>query len=186
MEKSRLYTGTGDKGTTSLVGGQRVGKDSVRLEAYGTLDEFSSHLGIVEALEANDDALRTLLRNIQNRLFNIGAYLATEPAPGEKPEPFGLSQDHCREIEEAIDALDAAVPKIKSFVLPGGCMASAQAHVARTVCRRAERRIVALARESWVSPLVLTYFNRLSDFLFILSRWYNFRAGVQEIVWTKD
>ena len=185
MEKSRLYTGTGDKGDTSLVGGQRVGKDSVRLEAYGTVDEFSAHIGVLDALPHNEAAVKSLFRNIQNRLFNIGAYLATGPEKDTHPEPYGLSDDDIREIEEAIDALDASVPKIRGFVLPGGCEASAQAHVTRTVCRRAERRIIALSREAYVSPLVVRYFNRLSDFLFILARSYNVRAGVDELTWQK-
>lgn len=186
MEKSRLYTGTGDAGTTSLVGGTRINKDNPRLEAYGTVDEFSSHLGLLLASDKNEIAIQSLLRNIMNRLFNVGAYLATEPAPGTEPQPQGLTDEDCKEVEQAIDALDSQVPKLYSFVLPGGAVEAARAHIARTVCRRAERRIVTLASHSYVAPIVLTYFNRLSDFLFILARHYNHQAGVGELLWKKD
>ena len=186
MEKSRLYTGTGDMGSTSLVGGQRVGKDDTRLEAYGTVDEFSSHLGVILASTNIETAIRSVLTSVQNRLFNIGAYLATEPNPGTEPKPVGLTEADCKEIEQVIDALDAEVPKANAFILPSGTAEAAHAHVARTVCRRAERRIVALSRSSYVAPVVLTYFNRLSDFLFILARSFNHRAGVEETIWKKN
>lgn len=185
MEKSKLYTRTGDDGTTSLVGGQRVPKDSPRLNAYGTVDEFSSHIGLLFASDKNEIAVQSLLRNILNRLFNVGAYLATAPEPGAEPQPAGLTEEDCREIEQAIDALDAQVPAIRAFVLPTGTVEAAQAHIARTVCRRAERCIIALSRESYVAPIVITYFNRLSDFLFILARSYNYRAGIEETTWSK-
>ncbi|MBP3298062.1 MAG: cob(I)yrinic acid a,c-diamide adenosyltransferase [Muribaculaceae bacterium] len=186
MEKSKLYTRTGDTGTTSLVGGQRAQKDDVRLEAYGTVDEFSAHLGLLLANDTNEIAIQSILRNILNRLFNVGAYLATAPEPGTEPQPQGLTDDDVKEIEQAIDALDAQTPKVNSFVLPAGTEAASQAHIARTVCRRAERRIVALSRTSYVAPIVLTYFNRLSDFLFILARFYNFQAGIAETLWSKE
>lgn len=186
MEKSKLYTGTGDAGTTSLVGGQRAEKDDIRLEAYGTIDELSSHLGLLLATSDSSIAVQAQLRHIQNKLFNIGAYLATKPEPGAKPEPAGLGAEDIKDLEEGIDALDAEVPKAKAFILPGGTVGSAQAHVARTVCRRAERHIVSLARQSYVSPTLLTYINRLSDFLFILARAYNFNAQVEDYIWEKD
>lgn len=186
MEKSKLYTGTGDAGSTSLVGGQRIGKDDLRLEAYGTIDEFSSHLGLLLALPGASVAVAAQLTHIQNKLFNLGAYLATAPEPDTQPQPWGLTEEDCRDIEEGIDALDAQVPKVNAFILPGGVQAAAQAHVARTVCRRAERHIVALSRTSYVSPIVLRYLNRLSDFLFILARAYNYNAGKEDILWKKD
>lgn len=186
MEKSKLYTGTGDAGSTSLVGGTRIGKDSVRLEAYGTIDELSSHIGLLLAVGNSSIAEQALLNHIQNKLFNVGAYLATQPEEGAKPEPSGLTEEDIKDVEEGIDALDKAVPKVNAFVLPGGTVSAAQAHVARTVCRRAERHIIALSRESYVSPIVLKYINRISDFLFILARAYNFNAGVEDILWQKD
>lgn len=186
MKKSKLYTGTGDTGTTSLVGGVRARKDDIRLEAYGTIDELSGHLGLLLALSDSPTAVQAQLRHIQHKLFNIGAYLATKPAPDARPEPAGLTAEDIKDLEEGIDALDAEVPKANAFILPGGTVPSAQAHVARTVCRRAERLIVALARENYVSPTLLKYVNRLSDYLFILARAYNFNAHVEDLIWEKD
>lgn len=186
MEKSRLYTGTGDTGMTSLASGQRVRKDSVRLEAYGTVDEFSSHLGLLEAFGINPPQLAALFRNIQNKLFNIGAYLATEPSDADpQPRPFGIDTSDIAALEEAIDSIDARLEPMRCFILPGGCAESAQAHVARTVSRRAERRILTLAAQSYVDPVVLTYFNRLSDLLFAVARLYNRLKGVSDVAWQK-
>lgn len=183
MEKSKLYTGTGDKGTTSLVGGQRVAKDGLRLEAYGTVDEFSAHLGLLTGSKESSVAVCALLLGIQNKLFNIGAYLATAGVEGTKPDPRGLTDDDIKVVEQGIDAIDGGLPKLSAFILPGGTRAAVEAHIARTVCRRAERCIVRLTREEYVSPLVLTYFNRISDLLFALSRHYNYAAGVPETTW---
>lgn len=185
MEKSRLYTGTGDDGTTSLVGGERVRKDSVRLEAYGTVDELSAYLGVLQAYSLTPDYLKEALSDIQNRLFNIGAYLATAPADGARPQPYGLTEQDIAGMEQAIDRTDAQLEPMRCFILPGGCAESAGAHVARTVCRRAERRIITLASQSYVSPLVTRYFNRLSDLLFATARLYNKLAGVAETAWKK-
>lgn len=186
MKKSNLYTGTGDAGTTSLVGGARTTKDDIRLEAYGTIDELNSHIGLLLSLPGSSIAVASQLRHIQNKLFNLGAYLATQPADGDKPDPQGLTAEDIKDLEEGIDALDAEVPKANAFILPGGTQASAQAHVARTVCRRAERHMVALQANSYVSPIAMTYVNRLSDFLFILARAYNFNAQVEDYIWQKD
>lgn len=186
MEKSNLYTGTGDAGMTSLVGGTRISKDDIRIESYGTIDELSSMLGLLLALTDSSIAIQAQLRHIQNKLFNIGAYLATQPAPGTEPEPKGLTDEDIKDLEEGIDALDAEVPKANAFILPGGTVGAAQAHVARTVCRRAERHIIRLSRESYVSPILIKYINRLSDFLFILARAYNFNAQVEDYIWQKD
>lgn len=186
MKKSNLYTRTGDAGTTSLVGGQRVKKNSVRLEAYGTLDEFSSFLGcVLSAPECPADIKQQLL-SVQNMLFNLGGYLASAPEPGTTPPAWGLTPDHLRQIEQWIDTLDEQTPKINAFVLPGGCPLAAQAHVARTVCRRAERRILHLAEKSYVDPALISYVNRLSDYLFILARHLNHLAHIEEITWHKD
>lgn len=184
MEKSRLYTGGGDDGTTSLVGGERARKDSLRLDAYGTIDEFSAFLGWLAAMPLETE-IEEELKEVQNRLFDIGGYMASNPGDTGLPPVKALDESR-REIEGWIDRLDASTPKIRAFVLPGGCEAAARAHVARTVCRRAERRIVALAREEEVDEEVLRYFNRLSDYLFILSRYLNHKAGVDEIIWQQS
>lgn len=184
MTKSNLYTRTGDLGETSLVGGERVSKTSVRLEAYGTLDEFSSFLGVVLSHHDCPQEFRGQLLTIQNELFNLGAYLATALAPDSKPA-CGITPEKLADIEGWIDALDDSTPKIRAFVLPGGCELCAHTHVARSVCRRAERRILALAAESYVDPALLAYVNRLSDYLFILARHFNHLKGVEEITWQK-
>lgn len=186
MGKSILYTGTGDSGMTSLVGGTRVRKDSVRLEAYGTVDEFSSHLGLLQALPLTPQFLRDILAGVQNRLFDIGAYLAT-PAAEEGTAPLSpLTDADIQRIEKAIDDTDSRLEPMRCFILPGGSTESAQAHIARTVCRRAERRILTLHAQSPVDPRVLTYFNRLSDFLFAVARLYNTLAGVSDTPWQKQ
>ncbi len=186
MGKSMLYTGTGDSGMTSLVGGSRVRKDSVRLEAYGTLDEFSSHLGLLHALPLTPPALREIFVIIQNKLFDIGAYLATPPVENATPATSPLSPEDIEQIEKAIDDIDSRLQPMRSFILPGGSTQSAQAHIARTVCRRAERRILTLDAQSPVEPLVLTYLNRLSDLLFAAARLYNTLAQVQDTPWRKQ
>lgn len=183
MEKSKLYTRTGDQGTTSLVGGTRIRKDAMRLEAYGSLDEFSSFLGCVLSDPACPENQRQFLQGVQNMLFNLGGYLACEVPEGGQPPAWGLSTDDLEELEHMIDTLDSETPKVNAFVLPGGTPLSAQAHVARAVCRRAERRIITLAEREYVDPLLLSYVNRLSDYLFILARFFNHMAGVAEITW---
>ncbi len=185
-DKSLLYTRTGDNGTTSLVGGERVPKDSVRLESYGTIDELSSFIGAVLSDHSCPNNVRTILLKVQNKLFNIGCYLATASTIDSPSALFGLTRQDIAEIENNIDALDAATPKIRAFVLPGGTMLAAHAHIARTVCRRAERRILTLQAEAPVDNLVLEYINRLSDMLFIMARYINHQAGVAEITWDKN
>lgn len=185
MVKSNLYTRTGDSGTTSLVGGARIAKDSVRLEAYGTLDEFSSFLGCVLSDPKCTEEVKGQLIGVQNMLFNLGGYLASEVPEGEKPAAWGLTPDHIRQLEGWIDSLDEQTPKVNAFVLPGGCMLAAKTHVARAVCRRAERRIITLANQDYVDPALISYINRLSDYLFILARYFNFMEGVAEITWHK-
>lgn len=181
--KSNLYTGTGDTGTTSLVGGQRINKCSERLEAYGTLDEFSAFLGVVLSSPDCPQDLKIQMLHIQNRLFDVGCYLATPSDPSEKVSCKGIGSDEISMVERWIDILDAETPKIRNFILPGGTMLSAHCHVARTVCRRAERRIFALASTEYVDPMLLRWINRLSDYLFIATRVINHRARVEEIQW---
>lgn len=188
MTKSNLYTRTGDDGTTGLVGGSRELKTAPRIEAYGTVDELNSWLGLVASqpqLPAED---HDLILWIQNRLFDIGSHLACpEPAPGEQPilSP-GIDTESIARLESAIDRLDSSTPKAeKFFVLPGGCQASAMAQVARTVCRRAERRILTLHNVSPVDAFVRRFVNRLSDYLFILGRNLNHISGSPEIYWSR-
>lgn len=194
MAKSNLYTRTGDKGTTSLVGGTRIRKNSLRLDAYGTLDEFSAFLGVVLSNPECPEQIRKELREVQNMLFNLGGYLACESLPVDDkekvedrdlPKVWGLDEEDLQQLEGWIDRLDELTPKINAFVLPGGCPLSAHTHVARTVCRRAERVIFALAETEYVDPLLLRYINRLSDYLFILARYFNHLAVVDEITWQK-
>lgn len=188
MKKSPLYTRTGDAGATSLVGGTRTSKDSPRIEAYGTIDELNSHLGVIAAQPTLPEEERALLTQVQTRLFDIGGYLACDP-DSEFTLQAGVGQSDINLLEHAIDRLDASLPKMQSFVLPGGSMASAQTHVARTVARRAERRIVALANadtRSQIDPFVLRYINRLSDYLFALARFNNINQNVPEIFWQKN
>lgn len=183
MKKSPLYTRTGDDGTTSLVNGSRAPKTHPRIEAYGTIDEFSSLLGIVIASPECPQQQRTLLHEIQNQLFNIGCYLATPSTPDAPTSLYGLTTQALEHIEHAIDELDQAVPPVNAFVLPGGSLISAHCHVARSVCRRAERRIYTLAETEHVNPLVTKYINRLSDYLFILAKYVNHILGIPELTW---
>lgn len=182
--KSCLYTGTGDNGTTSLVGGERISKVCTRLEAYGTVDEFSSFLGVVLSNTHCPINLKEQLLEIQNRLFDAGCYLATAVKSNDKPSCNGIGVDAVERLENWIDAIDEETPKIRAFVLPGGCELAAHCHVARTVCRRAERRILELAIEEYVDPVMIRWFNRLSDYLFIAARYLNHIEGIAEITWT--
>lgn len=186
--KSPLYTATGDAGTTSLVGGMRAPKHSVRIEAYGTVDELNSHLGLLLAQMPDVNALSELRHTLtatQHHLFNLGSALATPVAPGTEPRP-GVTEAQIEALERAIDRADAAVPPLRQFVLPAGSVAAAQAHVARTVCRRAERRITALAQAEPVSPMVLRYVNRLSDLLFAAARLCNTATSTPEVAWNSS
>lgn len=181
--KSRLYTRTGDAGTTSLVGGTRVPKDSPRLEAYGTVDELNSWIGLVAASESISPERRDALRSVQHRLFDIGAALATEPESPWQPDFDGAAA--VAEIESLIDDIDAQLPPLRQFVLPGGHTDAARANIARAVARRAERRILALNATVTVDSHILQYINRLSDMLFALGREINIINGQDEIFWQK-
>lgn len=182
--KSTLYTRKGDRGDTSLVDGTRSPKDSLRLEAYGTIDELSSCIGLMCSYSDLPEEIRGQLNQVQHTLFEIGGYLAT-PVNEEADTSLSGIGKQTSELEEWIDILDEQTPKIRSFVLPGGSELSSRAHIARTVCRRAERRIVSLAREEFVDPEVATYINRLSDYLFIAARYANFIKGVADIPWKR-
>ena len=181
---ARIYTKTGDAGTTSLVGGTRVSKASIRLDAYGTADELNSHIGLLLALPSLPADICPMLNKIQHRLFNLGAQLATEPQSAYQPQ--GVTSEDVAQIEAEIDRIDAALPRHNQFILPGGNVASAQANVARTVARRCERHMVRMHTNGInVDPDALRYINRLSDYLFVISRYINISAGVDEIFWDK-
>ncbi|HVP39518.1 MAG TPA: cob(I)yrinic acid a,c-diamide adenosyltransferase [Candidatus Saccharimonadales bacterium] len=189
---TRVYTRAGDAGETQLVGGQRVPKDSLRIQAYGTVDELNAVLGL--ARTANREApgpeearaeVETALKRIQNELFNLGSDLATRAADRHPQQPR-IEPRHVKRLEEDLDRLNAGLPMLKSFVLPGGGWVSAFLHQARTVCRRAERLVVQLAREEEISEPDLPYLNRLSDYLFVLGRWAARQRGEDEPLWEAE
>lgn len=168
---------------TSLVGGKRVSKDCARLEAYGTVDELNSHLGLLLA-SLTDEMVKNSVVECQNVLFSVGAVLATEAEEG-KPMAQAVNSEDIVALEKQMDEWNASLPGWRGFVLPGGVESAARAQVCRTVCRRAERRILALAQEAEVPQEVMQYMNRLSDFLFVLALHENFLAGSDEIIWQK-
>ena len=182
MKITKVYTRTGDKGETSIVGGIRMKKCSERLEAYGTVDELSSHLGLLAAMMAEGED-RDLIIRVQNNLFNVCTNLATDQSQTPLYPSAKLADGEIELLEQEVDRIMKLLPERQGFVLPGGTQTAAQAHVCRTVCRRAERRIVALAEVAVVNPEVQQYINRLSDYLFVLAKKINFNAGVSEIVW---
>jgi cob(I)alamin adenosyltransferase len=178
----KIYTKTGDTGTTALISGRRVAKSDLRIDAYGTVDELNACIGLVRDQPVNEPR-RALLKEIQDRLFTLGALLATDPDKQvRKPIPDLFDSDVER-LEREMDAMTARLPELRHFVLPGGHEAVSVAHLARTVCRRAERRVVELAAEAEVEPLVVRYLNRLSDYLFVLSRQMAQDLGAEEVKW---
>ncbi len=183
--KGKVYTRTGDAGTTSLVSGNRVSKDDVRVEAYGTVDELNSNIGVLlHSTKLDEHDVIALLRKAQNKLFNIGAYLANDAADATL---YGLKQEDITELEQMMDKMSEELPPMRGFILPGGSRLSATADRCRTVTRRAERRVVSLTKvAAHVEPLVLEYLNRLSDFFFVFARYNNIRNQVEEIYWDKD
>lgn len=178
----KVYTKTGDQGMTSLIGGTRVPKNSVRLEAYGNVDELNSYIGLIRSLVA-DKSVAEELASIQMRLFDVGGNLATDPNGKTQKTPVGVEDTDIEELEKAIDRIEAEVPPLRFFVLPGGNEMVAFCHIARTVCRRAERRILDLNQETAVEEQVIKYINRLSDYLFMLSRKLAHDTGVEELKW---
>jgi cob(I)alamin adenosyltransferase len=178
----KIYTKTGDEGETGLFGAPRVRKDAPRIEAYGTVDELNACLGAVRAEPLAAD-LDELLMQVQHELFDLGAELAT-PDTAKRSLP-GLGPKQIEALEQAIDRYEEALPPLQQFILPGGCQAAAALHVARTVCRRAERRLVTLAAQEPISPTLVVYLNRLGDLLFVLARVANQRAGRPDTPWQK-
>jgi cob(I)alamin adenosyltransferase len=187
---TRIYTRTGDDGTTALVGGERVHKSDPRIEAYGTVDELNAVLGMVRDHNqryiqdlATRTELETLLQEIQQRLFDLGSSLATRLESRYPGQPV-LQAEQVTALEQAIDTMNAELQPLRSFVLPGGGPVASVLHLARTVCRRAERRTLTLAEHEPVSPEDVKYLNRLSDLLFVASRWIAHRTGEPEPLWT--
>jgi cob(I)alamin adenosyltransferase len=178
----KIYTKTGDTGQTGLFGGTRVSKASARVASYGDVDELNSLLGVVCAHE-QEVAVRAQLERIQSELFTLGAELASTPDKHVNTGVELLDENDITRFEHEIDALEADLSPLKSFVLPGGCPQAARLHLARTTCRRAEREVVALAALEPVRPEILRYLNRLSDLLFVMARHANFRAKVADIPW---
>jgi cob(I)alamin adenosyltransferase len=178
----KIYTKTGDSGTTGLLGSGRVSKDDLRIEAFGTIDELNAALGLARALGI-DPSADAVAAALQDELFVVGSALA-DPDPAG-PFHAAINAEHVRVLEERIDALEAELTPLAQFILPGGSAAAAQLHQARTICRRAERRVVTLGQRpgEHVAPVVLVYLNRLADLLFVLARAVNRRAGVADIPW---
>lgn len=187
INKSSLYTRTGDLGSTALADGTRVKKNHLRVSAYGDIDELNSFIGLL--LSTNHDWLKSEDREFmawtQNKLFDLGAYLATD-SKGSMTEAAGFGQDAISKVEHEIDRLDSQLEPLKAFILPGGALQASLANVCRTICRRAERHIVTLNDNIWVDPNVLRFINRLSDYFFALGRYINFNAHVEEKTWHKE
>jgi cob(I)alamin adenosyltransferase len=179
----KIYTKTGDKGTTTLIGGTKVSKSNIRIETYGTVDELNSWIGLVND-QINHKHSKKILKEIQDRLFTIGSSLACDPEKEPKMKIPDLHETDIELLEKEIDRMNEKMPAMKSFILPGGHVAVSSAHVARCVCRRSERLCVTLLDQNmFVEQLVLKYLNRLSDYLFVLARFIGFRLKVEEIPW---
>lgn len=180
---NRIYTKGGDRGQTSLVGGQRISKDALRIECYGTVDELNAFVGMATVSAADAvPPLVQILRRVQHELFNLGSILATRPEDVHPKQPRVTSAEIQR-LEQEIDAMNADLPPLRSFVLPGGSRISTELHACRTICRRVERIAVRLAREEPVPAEVIEYLNRLSDAFFVWSRWSNHILNVPEVLW---
>ena len=179
----KIYTKTGDAGKTSLIGGTKVQKSHIRIESYGTVDELNSFVGLV-ADSFEDTHTIELLREIQDRLFTIGSSLACDPDKETSMKIPDLNEKDIELLEQEIDKMNEVLPEMKSFIIPGGSIAVSNAHIARCVCRRAERNVVLLlSQDTFVEPLVIKYLNRLSDYLFVLARYIGLKGGVVEIPW---
>ncbi len=178
----KIYTKTGDQGLTSLIGGARVPKSSLRIDCYGTVDELNSYIGLLRDQDVNAPR-RDLLKEIQDRLFTIGSHLATDPGKEARQPLPDLHAEDVALLETEMDRMDKELEPLRAFILPGGHPAVSFGHVARCVCRRAERLVIQLREESPVEDLVVMYLNRLSDYLFVLSRAMAHDLGVAEVTW---
>lgn len=180
---TKIYTKTGDQGKTSLIGGTKVPKSHIRIESYGTVDELNSFIGLVGDQFAHGHS-KTILKEVQDRLFTIGSSLACDPEKDTKMEIPDLKEEDITLLEKEMDAMNEELPVMKNFILPGGHAAVSTAHVARCVCRRAERACVNMQQQNmFVDALVIKYLNRLSDYLFVLSRYIGYTLKVPEVVW---
>lgn len=186
---NRIYTKRGDTGETGLAGGQRVPKDSLRIESYGTVDELNSFVGLAlvscqeqVGQDPRVGLLSSIIRRVQHELFNLGSILATKPEDVH-PKQARITSIEIAQLEREIDAMNEDLPSLRSFVLAGGTRLNAELHIARTICRRAERLLVALAREESVPPETIQYLNRLSDAMFVWSRWANLILHQPEVLW---
>ncbi len=177
----KIYTKTGDAGTTSLLGGARVSKAHIRIEAYGTVDELNSYIGLLRDQQVNA-AHKDLLKTIQDRLFTLGAELATEPGKDKVVKP-DLYEEDVLQLEKAMDDMDKVLPALTNFILPGGHQSVSFAHIARCVCRRTERLVISLNEVEPIDGLVVRYLNRLSDFLFVLGRKMAQDLKAEEVIW---
>jgi len=177
----KIYTKTGDQGLTSLIGGTRVSKSSLRIESYGTVDELNAYVGLLRDQDVNGSR-RAMLKEIQDRLFTMGASLASDPEKSKMKIP-DLHAEDVALLEEEMDRMNAGLPELREFILPGGHPSVSVSHVARCVCRRAERLVIHLREESFVADLVVIYLNRLSDYLFVLGRQMAHDLGVEEVTW---
>lgn len=179
----KIYTKTGDNGTTSLIGGTKVPKSHLRIESYGTVDELNSYMGLCRDMIAID-SINAIFREVQDRLFTIGSCLACDPVKDPKMNIPDLKETDIELLEKEIDLMDKALPPMRSFILPGGHVVVSHLHIARCICRRAERACVRLELESTeVDPLIIKYLNRLSDYLFMLSRYMAQELGAVETPW---
>jgi cob(I)alamin adenosyltransferase len=178
---SKIYTKTGDKGMTSLVGGTRISKDHLKIETYGTVDELNSWIGVLRDSPENASR-KDILKEIQDRLFTLGADLAAEPEQTKRKIP-DLFESDIELLEREMDKMNEEIPPLKAFVLPGGHQSVSFAHVARTVCRRAERHVIRLSKEEEVNPMIIRYLNRLSDYLFVVSRKITQELQTEEVAW---
>jgi cob(I)alamin adenosyltransferase len=180
---NKIYTKTGDKGTTSLIGGTKVSKSHIRIETYGTVDELNSYLGLVSD-HLTDEQTKTVIKEVQDRLFTIGSSLACDPEKEPLMKLPDLKESDIVFLEKEIDKMNDELPVMKNFILPGGHVAVSTTHVARCVCRRTERLCVNMQEhELFIDPLVIKYINRLSDYLFVLARFIGYQLNIQEIAW---
>lgn len=185
---NRVYTRRGDKGQTSLVGGQRVPKDDLRIECFGTVDELNACIGLACVHAVMDGRLKQLadiLKRVQHELFNLGSVLATMPEDVGPKQPR-ITAVEIELLEREIDEMNAALPPLRSFVLPGGTELNARLHLCRTICRRAERMAVRLFQQGGSTPFAVEYLNRLSDALFVWSRWTNLQLDIPEVLWSPN
>ncbi|MEX0616822.1 MAG: cob(I)yrinic acid a,c-diamide adenosyltransferase [Candidatus Woykebacteria bacterium] len=184
--KVKIYTRTGDRGETSLYGGKRISKDHLRVETYGTIDELNAALGTAHSF-ITDTKIRTIIEKIQNELFNIGAELSTPTKVGkDTKQKFSIGKEKIQYLENVIDQLDEKLPLLRNFILPGGSNASSLLQLSRSIARRAERRLITLSRKEEINENLLSYINRLSDFLFVLARYLNKKTNGNETIWKKE